>query len=162
MSTAFGKFAPQCFRMVFAFLIVSACSQLLGCVRVNSEAVKTLIEAGKEDKGKEQELVKEEQSFQKLKKAIQHQRVKEGFQSSKVANRFGEPVAVLSEGKGERWLYKGRDGERFSAPKIYLFFDESRHFKLWKCIRTDCETSHRNWKQRLVPHFLTKVKSLVP
>jgi len=133
-------------RTLLVSFVLFFCSQLLGCAHVDSEAVSTLIELGKEDKGKEGVLAQQEQSFQRLKKAVQHRRVKKGFSDSKVTKRFGAPVAVLSEGKGTRWLYRGKKGSSFSAQKIYLFFDESNHLERWKCIRTDCETIERRLK----------------
>jgi len=115
--------------------------QLLGCIHIDPEAAHTLIELGKEEKGKDETLAREERSFQKIKRAIQRHRLKIGISSQKVTGRFGEPVLMHSEGGEQRWIYKARKGKWFNSPKVYLFFDETDHLKRWACIRVDCAKS---------------------
>ena len=112
--------------------------QLLGCVHIDPEAAQSLIELGKEEKGKEETLAREEKSFKKVSKAIRRHHLKIGISGPEVMDRFGEPVLIHSTGEGERWVYKTRQGSWFNSPKIYLFFDETDHLKRWICIRMDC------------------------
>ena len=133
-------FAVLALRFLFCF-------QMVGCVRLDSEAVHTLVEMGKEEKGKEEALAQDDQSFKNLRKAIRRRKLKEDLSRGEVVKRFGEPVAVFSEDKGERWLYESKKGGWFTVPKIYLYFDENNQLKKWICIRTDCETGRRHPKR---------------
>ena len=125
-------------RILFIFLAICASSQFVGCLHVDKEAVGTLTELGKEDKGRKEEFEQQEKAFKRLKKAIQKKRMKVGRAGTSVAKHYGSPVIVFPEEGGERWLYKEK-GRWFKAPKIYLYFDEGHHLKKWRCIRTECE-----------------------
>ena len=117
--------------------IVCLSSELQGCVHLDPEAKHTLTELGKDEKAEKETLAEEEQRFQNVRKAIHKERLTEGLSGQEAADQFGAPAAALSEGKDQKWVYKGKGGW-FKASKIYLYFDESNHLKHWKCLRTDC------------------------
>lgn len=123
-------------------LLVCVLLEFVGCAGVKelqSEEVDTLREFEQDQKWKAEVVAEEERNFQEVKKAIQEGRLKKGILSSEIAQQFGQPVLSSPEGKEQRWLYKGRGGHWFKAPKVYLYFDESNQLQRWECLRTDCK-----------------------
>ena len=134
--------------LIFLFLVGYLCPQFSGCVSIDSEAVQTLVEIEKDMKVKDEALEKSDESYLKLKTAMEEHHIKAGTKSSRVKKRFGKPVAVLTDGEGERWFYRAKEGGRFKAHKIYLFFNKNRRLEKWECIRTDCPVIEPESKPR--------------
>jgi len=125
----------------FILLLAFIAFEFTGCAAktlLNSEEVQTMREYEQEEKGKKEFLAQEDNNFQRIKEAIRSQSLKEGLLSSEITAQFGAPVLISPDGKNQRWLYKGKGGGWFKAPKIYLFLDENNHLQKWQCLRTDC------------------------
>lgn len=122
-------------------LILLAGLLLLGCLRVDMGAVKTLKDLGEDEKAKEEFIAKEEAHFQNVRQAIARRQLKRGWASSEVESQFGPPVLILPEGAEQKWIYKSGEGHWFKAPKIHLFFDKEDRLARWQCLRTDCAGS---------------------
>lgn len=129
-------------RIIFSSLLACVLLEFAGCVGLEdlqSEEVDTLREFEQDANWKAQVVAEEERNFQEVKKAIQDGRLKKGIPSSEIAQQFGQPVLSSPEGKNQRWLYKGRGGHWFKAPKVYLYLDENNQLQRWECLRTDCK-----------------------
>lgn len=107
-----------------------------GCVRLGSNisAIKNLIRLGRNDKLKQQALKQETANFERIKMHIENNKIKSGISAKSVINKFGEPVTVLSESKGEKWAYKHADADWIGGEKIYLFFDKEDSLVNWECV----------------------------
>lgn len=125
----------------FFLLLALVAFEFTGCAAralLKSEEVQTMREFEEDGKSKKLFLAQEDNNFQRIKGAIQNQSLKEGLLSSEITAQFGAPVLISPDGKNQRWVYKGKGGSWFKAPKIYLFLDESNHLQKWQCLRTDC------------------------
>ena len=111
---------------------------LSGCAGLASkrDTIKMLIALGRNDKLKQQALNQETKNFKRLKNYINNDKIKKGISAKSATKKFGEPVVVLSETKGERWAYKPSDANWIGGEKIYLFFNEVGKLFEWDCV--DC------------------------
>jgi hypothetical protein len=98
---------------------------LAGCATLNDEGVRTLLDVRSDEGEKEKALVVEEKRFQVIKRAVDSEYFKRGQSAKEIRRRFGEPMIVIEENKGERWGYKSRKSNWLSGPRIYLVFDEN-------------------------------------
>lgn len=117
------------------FLIIITIG-ITGCVGpgANTKALPMLIRLGRNDKSKEQAEKQETKNFRRLKNYIEKSKIKKGVSTKSAISKFGQPVALLSESKGERWAYKPSDANWFGGEKIYLFFDKNGNLVDWECV----------------------------
>jgi len=83
-----------------------------------------------------QELNKETANYRKVKKAVDHDDLKKGQFTSKIKDKYGVPVIILSEEKGnlEKWVYKPGRASFFDEKKVYLIFDSDERLVEWRSV----------------------------
>jgi hypothetical protein len=118
-----------------AFIIILSIS-LSGCAssKVNISGVRLLAQLGKNDKAKQRAERQETLNFQRVKTCLDKNKMKKGISSRQAIKRFGEPVVVLAETKGEKWIYKSSGVDWLGGEKIYLFFDREGRLTGWEYI----------------------------
>jgi len=106
----------------------------------SKDGLKALMELAK-DRGKMEKDYKAETSdYDKIKKAVDNDALEKGWQSFEVEKKFGEPVVILPDGGGERWVYKPATGSFLdNVPKVYLFFDTEKKLSSWKAVEAKPE-----------------------
>lgn len=83
-----------------------------------------------------QALNRETANYRKVKKAVDHDKLKKGQFASKIKDKYGEPVIILSEEKGnlEKWVYKPGRASFFDEKKVYLIFDSDERLVEWRSV----------------------------
>ena len=80
-----------------------------------------------------QEYKEETQNYNKIKKALDRNYLKEGESASTIKRRYGEPVITLFDERGSttKWVYKPAEVSYSSSKKVYLTFDENDKLVEW-------------------------------
>ncbi|MDD5019302.1 MAG: hypothetical protein PHH75_01385 [Candidatus Omnitrophica bacterium] len=100
-------------KHVVVFLAVSC---FCGC----SQPLRTLIDAGNEQKAQGECVARQRTRFEALLRDIKRERLLPGLREERVLARYGDPV--LREGR----VFLYRDPvDFFGSPKVYLAFDEA-------------------------------------
>ena len=125
---------------VYSLFLIVAPLSLSGCAVLKSESISTLIEAGQDEKAKAEAMEAEEAAFKNIQMAIQNHQLAEGIPAQNLAAKYGNPVIVDSEAKGQVWTYKPQNSSWFGGTKIRLRFDESSRLVGWDCRAVDCNS----------------------
>ena len=109
-----------------------------GCAGPRSESIHTLIDQGKEEQLKEDDLRRQQATYEKVLKAAQTHTLVRGTAAAQIIKDLGAPVTVLAREGGEKWLYLVRDADWFSGARIYLIFDKDNRLEGWECAHAEC------------------------
>lgn len=98
--------------------------------------LKELMEVGRNQAAIGKALKKETKNYNKVKKAIISEKLKEGILADKIRKRYGEPIiGIFDEKKNAyKWLYMPATSTHFKGEKIYLFIDEEDKLVGWRLI----------------------------
>jgi hypothetical protein len=123
---------------VFLFLICLAAASGMEILEHRKE-LGVLKEHGRDEEQKEKELERRESAFQGVRNAIKGGQLTKGASSRDVEKKYDRPAVSGPEGNGEEWIYFGRSSERLRAPRVHLYFSESRRLERWECHYADCD-----------------------
>jgi len=111
-------------------------SGILGCTQFGKrlETLQMFRSLSRNEEIKQQALNQETKNFLRIKNYIDTNKIKKGTSARVIIKQCGEPVTILAEPGGERWVYKRRDVAWVGGEKIYLFFDINDTLVNWECI----------------------------
>jgi hypothetical protein len=113
---------------------------LSGCSGLSHkiDAIHTLIGLGHNEKLKARAIKQETENFHNLKRYIIEEKIQKGITKEAASKKFGQPVVILSENRGQEWIYKPGQASWLGGEKIYLYFNESGTLEEWECVDLDC------------------------
>lgn len=100
-------------KVLFIFMIIC----LSGCQGIN-----TLRRYGAEMDAQQKEMIRQQKIYEKVKLAVDDNKLEKGQAADEVRHRFSDPVVIINQGDGlERWVYKpGEVG--METEKVYFYF----------------------------------------
>ena len=120
-----------------ALLAAGAGLVLSGCVTLGGPELQTLAEQGRAEGEKQKVLAAQEARFQKIRRALVGRELKRGMPAAEIRRMAGDPVVVVSGGRGKEWGYASKHGNWFGGPEIFLFFDAKDALRGWECVPGD-------------------------
>ncbi|MBL7071462.1 MAG: hypothetical protein ISS26_04755 [Candidatus Omnitrophica bacterium] len=106
-------------------------------ITINAHAdLKTLMELGKSQGEIAKALKNETKIYDKVKKAIESGKLKEGEEAEAIRKNYGEPVIDVFDKKRDaiKWLYMPATSSHFEGEKLYLFIDKDDKLVGWQLI----------------------------
>ena len=124
--------------LFFISLVVSFAGQAAGKQKweKSKTGVGSLMDLSKDRGRMVREYEKETKRYQKIKSAIENNKLEVGETSSNVQRLYGEPVIILNDriGAFEKWVYKPGEKTFLEGEKAYLVFDGEGKLESWELV----------------------------
>ncbi|MFH1412391.1 MAG: hypothetical protein ABIG55_07055 [Candidatus Omnitrophota bacterium] len=103
--------------------------------KMSKHGLEAMIELSQSRDYMVRELNVETENYEKIRKGILSERLKQGSLSEEIRKEYGEPVIDLEDDDGSlRWVYKPANETFSSKEKVYLIFDSEDKLLSWKCL----------------------------
>lgn len=98
--------------------------------------LKKLMEVGKSQADIAKALKKETKNYNRVKKAIISEKLKEGMLAKEIRKKYGEPIIDIYDEKKNayKWLYMPATSTHFEGEKLYLFIDKEDKLVGWRMV----------------------------
>lgn len=99
-------------------MIFMAVVFIAGCQNIG-----TLLSYSQEMSAQHKEMRIQQDRFERVKSAVNNNKLHKNMDCAEIKNRFGEPVVIMDEDNLKRWVYKPGDS-KLGNEKVSLYFKD--------------------------------------